>query len=62
MKLAFTYWQDGSDFLGYLDDFPDYETQGSDLQDLQEHLIDLYQDLTSGEIPHVKHHGELMIS
>ena len=36
MKLAFTYWQDGSDFLGYLDDYPDYETQGSDHQDLQE--------------------------
>jgi hypothetical protein len=62
MKLAFTSWQDGSDFLGYPDDYPGYETQGSGLQDLQEHLIDLYKDLTSGEIPHVKHHGALMIS
>lgn len=62
MKAAFTYWQDGSDYLGYLDDYPEYETQGSSLQDLQDHLVDLYKDLTSGEIPNLKHHGELVIS
>ena len=45
---GFTYWQDGQDWLGYLDEFPDYVTQGSSLADLKEHLIDLHNDLTSG--------------
>jgi hypothetical protein len=27
--LDFTYWQDGCDWIGYFDEFPDYLTQGS---------------------------------
>ena len=43
--LGFTYWQDGNDWLGYLDEYPDYLTQGASLEDLKAHLRDLYQDL-----------------
>ena len=60
--LAYTYWQDGDDWLGYLDEYPDYHTQGESLADLKEHLIDLYRDLTSGEIPCVRHHAELELA
>ena len=56
---AFTYWQDGEAWLGYLDEFPDYLTQGESLEDLKAHLADLYRDLTSGEIPCVRRHAEL---
>ncbi|MFT6181570.1 MAG: hypothetical protein ACJAQT_001407 [Akkermansiaceae bacterium] len=62
MKLAYTSWQDGSDFLGYRDNYPAYETQGRSLKDLQDHLADLYKDLTSGEIPNIKYNGELVTS
>jgi predicted RNase H-like HicB family nuclease len=48
------YWQDGEFWLGYLEDFPDYMTQGESLEDLQEHLRDLYGDLVSGEIPAIR--------
>jgi len=44
-NMGFTYWQDGHDWLGYLDGFPDYVTQGSSLADLKEHLLDLHNDL-----------------
>lgn len=57
--LGFTYWQDGDAWLGYLDEFPDYMTQGSSLEDLREHLLDLYRELTSGAIPHVRRHSVL---
>ena len=57
--LAYTYWQDGDAWLGYLDEFPDYLTQGESLADLKEHLIDLYRDISSGEIPCIRHHAEL---
>ena len=59
---AFTYWQDGEAWLGYLDEFPDYLTQGESLEDLQAHLADLYRDLTSGEIPCVRRHAKLEVA
>jgi predicted RNase H-like HicB family nuclease len=58
----FTYWQDGGAWLGYLDDFPDYLTQGESFEDLKAHLASLYEDLTSGEIPCVRHRGELEVA
>jgi predicted RNase H-like HicB family nuclease len=60
--LDFTYWQDGNDWVGYLDEFPDYTTQGSSLDDLRAHLADLYRELTSGAIPHVRHHAQLELA
>ena len=47
MKASFTYWKDGDHFIGHLDDYPDYETQGESLDDLKEHLLDLENDLSS---------------
>ncbi len=60
MKTSgFTYWQDGDQWIGYLDEFPDYLTQGTSLEDLKEHLVDLHQDLSSGAIPGVRRHAQL---
>ena len=57
--VGFIYWQDGDWWLGYLEEFPDYKTQGESLEDLRVHLLDLYRDLTSGDIPAVRRRGEL---
>ena len=59
---GFTYWQDGKDWIGYLDEFPDYQTQGASLDDLKAHLADLHKDLTSGVIPNVRRHAELELA
>ena len=53
-STKYIYWQDQGLWLGYLQDYPDYWTQGQSLEDLESHLRDLYQDLTSGEIPGVR--------
>jgi len=58
----FAYWQDGDAWLGYLDDFPDYLTQGESFEDLKVHLASLYEDLVSGEIPCVRHRGVLEVA
>lgn len=58
----YVYWQQDDAWLGYLQDYPDYWTQGGTLDDLLEHLKDLYQDLTSGQIPSVRKVGELVLS
>jgi len=62
MKTNFTWWKDGEHFLGYLDEYPDYHTQGESLEDLKVHLLDLYQDLSCDIVPGVIHHEELLIA
>ena len=60
--VKYVYWQEEDAWLGYLEEYPDYWTQGETLDDLIEHLRDLYLDLTSGQIPGVRKVGELVIS
>ena len=60
-KLKFVYWEENGVFLGYLEEYPDYWTQGRTLTDLKEHLADLYQDLSGGQIPGIRRMGELVI-
>ena len=52
--LRYLYWQDGPHWLGYLEEFPDYTTQGESLEDLKDHLRDLHADLSGGQIPGVR--------
>jgi hypothetical protein len=61
-SLGYTFWQDGDYWLGYLDMYPDYTTQGTSVEDLKEHLLDLYRDLSSGAIPSVRQHAELEVA
>ena len=58
----YIYWQEEDAWLGYLEEYPDYWTQGQTLDDLLAHLKDLYADLTSGQIPGIRRVGELVIS
>jgi hypothetical protein len=62
MKTKFTWWKDGDFFIGYLDEYPDYQTQGESLEDLKIHLLDLFKDLSTDAIPGVIHHEELVIA
>jgi predicted RNase H-like HicB family nuclease len=61
-STGFTYWQDHGVWLGYLDDYPDYITQGTSLDDLKEHLIDIFKELSSGNIPNVRQHSQLELA
>lgn len=49
--VKYIYWQEDGKWLGYLQDWPDYWTQGETLNDLIEHLKDFYHDLSGGHIP-----------
>ncbi len=48
-------------WLGYLEDYPDYWTQGESETELRENLLDLYKDLSGGSIPNVRKVAELEI-
>ncbi len=43
-------------------DFPDYWTQGETLEDLRDHLRDLYADLSDGHVPGIRRVDDLVIS
>jgi len=60
-NVKYVYWQDQGLWLGYLEEFPDYMTQGETLDELRENLKDIYQDLRSGKIPGVRHAAKLQI-
>jgi predicted RNase H-like HicB family nuclease len=60
-STKYIYWQDQNQWLGYLQDYPDYWTQGDSIEELQSNLRDLYKDLTSGEIPRVRKLAELTL-
>lgn len=61
-SLGFTYWQDAGFWLGFLEEYPDYVTQGESFEDLKEHLRDLHRDLSAGLIPAARRHAELEIA
>lgn len=61
-KTRFTYWQDGYMWLGYLQDYPDYMTQGETLKELEENLKDIYDELANGSIPCVRKMAELEVA
>jgi predicted RNase H-like HicB family nuclease len=61
IKQKYVYWKDEDAWLGYLEEFPDYWTQGKTQDDLKENLVDLYKELSSGTIPNVLRVAELEI-
>ena len=57
----YVHWQDHGMWLGHLESYPDYLTQGESLEQLQQNLRDLYADLTSVEIPGIRKVAELTL-
>jgi predicted RNase H-like HicB family nuclease len=60
--LRYTFWQDGEFFLGFLNDYPGYETQGYSKEELIENLKDLLKDIESSEIPFIKKVEEFIVA
>jgi predicted RNase H-like HicB family nuclease len=47
----YIYWQDEDMFIAYLEEYPDYWTQGNSLEELQKNLLDLYHEFDHNNIP-----------
>jgi hypothetical protein len=60
--LKYTFWQDGDFFLGYLNDYPDYQTQAYSKDELLENLRDLLTDVESGQVPYIRKVEEMAIA
>jgi hypothetical protein len=60
--IKFIYYREDDTFIGGLEEFPDYRTQGETIEELKENLRDLCPDLTGGKIPNVRRVGELLVA
>ncbi len=60
--IQYTFWQDGEFFIGFLNDYPDYEIQGYSKNELIENLKSLLIDVESNEVPFIKKVEELVIA
>jgi predicted RNase H-like HicB family nuclease len=58
--VKFVYWEEDGAWLGFLQEYPDYWTQGTTFADLKDHLRDLYQDLSSGAVASIRKVDELV--
>ncbi|WNV03675.1 type II toxin-antitoxin system HicB family antitoxin [Candidatus Methylospira mobilis] len=60
--VKFTSWQDGDFFIGFLNDYPDYSTQGTNRDELAVNLRSLLADIESNEIPYIRKVEELLVA
>lgn len=58
----FIYYKDEDMWVGWLEEYPDYRTQGETLEELEDNLRDIYADLSSDAIPYVRRRGELRVA
>jgi len=61
-RKKYVFWKDGQMWLGYLEEYPDYLTQGETLEELEDNLKDIYHELSSGNIPSVRRVAELEVA
>jgi predicted RNase H-like HicB family nuclease len=60
--LRFTYWKGDEFYLGFLNDYPDDQTQGHSKEELVENLKDLLVDMESGEVPYIRKVEEILVA
>ncbi len=62
LEEKYTFWKEKEMWLGYLERFPDYWTQGDTMEELQDNLKDLFLELTGDQLPVPRQTGILKIA
>ena len=62
MELKYSYWQDGDYWLGYIDEYTQYPTQGESIADLEESLREIYSWIKDGTLKIKEKKGLLRIA
>jgi predicted RNase H-like HicB family nuclease len=60
--IKITSWQDGDYFIGFINDYPDYLTQGKTHNELVENLKSLLIDMELNQIPYIRKVEELLVA
>ena len=61
-KISFTYWKDGKFYIGFLNQYPDYQTQATTKSELTENLKDLLKGFESRKVPFMRKVEELLVA
>jgi len=51
MKLSIVYKKEDIWFVGHIQEYPEYESQGNTLDELKNNLIEIYNDIQNGLVP-----------
>ena len=51
MKINIVYRKKNDWFVGHMQEYPDYESQGKTMDELKENLLDIYDDIQNGLVP-----------
>jgi len=54
MKISVVYKEEDGWFVGHIQQYPDYESQGKTLEELKENLLEIYNDIKNGLVPDAK--------
>ena len=53
-KINIVYKEEKGWFVGHIQEYPDYESQGKTLGELRENLIEIYDDISKGLVTDAK--------
>jgi len=50
MEMRYSWWKEDDFYLGYIDEYPQYPTQGESLADLEKGLKEIYRWIEDGTL------------
>ena len=62
MELSYSWWMDGNFYLGFIDQYPQYPTQGESLEDLENGLREIYEWIKDGTLVIKEQKGILKVA
>jgi hypothetical protein len=62
MEIQYSWWMENGFYLGYLDEYPQYPTQGEDIKDLENGLREIYGWIKDGTLKIKEQKGLLKIA
>jgi predicted RNase H-like HicB family nuclease len=54
MKIKIVYKEEGEWYVGHIQEYPEYESQGKTIDELKENLLDIYNDIMLGLVSDVE--------
>ena len=57
MKINIIYKKEKEWFIGHIQEYPNYESQGTTVDELKENLIEIYKDINKGLVPDALYGG-----
>ncbi len=54
MKTRVIYKEEDGWYVGHIQEYPDYESQGKTLEELKGNLLEIYKDIKEGLVPNAK--------